>query len=166
MSVEDEIVGIDARIKEIHDSGNYPKYFWGGDGVRFSKNKDNTYTCDNENGGKYTFEALYRHEWYSIFPPSTPQEETKDLGEEVHPIFELNFIPEIWQVKKDTIYAAITAVEDGLEFAKSSLEEHDLNFGRTTKKNKCWAEAIESSIRHMESTLTMLKNCPEKSIDK
>jgi hypothetical protein len=69
--------------------------------------------------------------------------------------------PEIWQVRKDTIYAAITAIEDGLEFARENLSNHDAALGRTTKKNKSWAETIESSIRHMELALNMLKTEPK-----
>lgn len=67
--------------------------------------------------------------------------------------------PEIWQVEKDVIYAAIPAVESGLEYAKELLATHDRDLGRTTLKNKTWAETIEADIRHMTRTLEMLRAC-------
>jgi hypothetical protein len=67
------------------------------------------------------------------------------------------FQPEIWTVEKNVIYAAISAVESGLEYARLSLAEHDTALGRTTKKNKTWAETIEQDIRHMDNTLKMLR---------
>ena len=44
--------------------------------------------------------------------------------------------PEIWTVKKDDIYAAITAIESGICYAQECLATHDLSLGRTTRKNK------------------------------
>ena len=73
------------------------------------------------------------------------------------------YIPENWLVKKDTIYAAITAIEDGLEYARECLAQHEAALGRTTLKNKTWAETMEKDIRHMERTLLMLmevRNAP------
>jgi hypothetical protein len=67
--------------------------------------------------------------------------------------------PEIWQVEKDVIYAAIPSVEAGLEYAKELLAAHDRDLGRTTLKNKTWAETIEADIRHMTRTLEMLRAC-------
>jgi hypothetical protein len=67
--------------------------------------------------------------------------------------------PEIWQVEKDVIYAAIPSVEAGLEYAKELLSAHDRDLGRTTLKNKTWAETIEADIRHMTRTLEMLRAC-------
>lgn len=68
--------------------------------------------------------------------------------------------PHIWTVKKDTIYAAIQAVEDGLESTRELLVKHDAELGRTTQKNKGWAETLEASIAHMERTLAMLRAEP------
>ena len=67
--------------------------------------------------------------------------------------------PEIWRVEKDTIYAAIRAVESGLEYARECLAQHDAALGRNTLKNKTWAETMEKDIRHMERTLGMLRAC-------
>jgi hypothetical protein len=66
---------------------------------------------------------------------------------------------EIWQVEKNVIYASIPAVEAGLEYAKELLAAHDRDLGRTTLKNKTWAETIEDGIRHMTRTLEMLRAC-------
>lgn len=68
--------------------------------------------------------------------------------------------PEIWAVKKDDIYAAIHAVQNGLEYARECLTMHDTNLGRTTYKNKSWAEQMEEDIQHMERTLAALRLCP------
>lgn len=68
--------------------------------------------------------------------------------------------PELWTVKKDDIYAAIHAVQNGLEYARECLSAHDSNLGRTTLKNRTWAERMEEDIRHMESTLNALRLCP------
>ena len=71
----------------------------------------------------------------------------------------LTYQPEIWRVEKDTIYAAIPAVESGLEYARECLAHHETALGRTTLKNKTWAETMEKDIRHMERTLEMLRAC-------
>ena len=71
----------------------------------------------------------------------------------------LTYQPEIWRVEKDTIYAAIPAVESGLEYARECLAQHETALGRTTLKNKTWAETMEKDIRHMERTLEMLRAC-------
>jgi hypothetical protein len=69
------------------------------------------------------------------------------------------YIPEVWSVQKDVIYAATHAVESGLEYVRECLDAHDAALGRTTRKNKVWAETMENDIRHMERTLAMLKAC-------
>ena len=71
----------------------------------------------------------------------------------------LAYVPEIWRVEKDTIYAAIPAVESGLEYARECLATHEISLGRTTLKNKTWAETMEKDIRHMKRTLEMLRAC-------
>ena len=74
------------------------------------------------------------------------------------------YLPEIWRVEKDVIYAAIPAVENGLEYARECLAQHDAALGRTTLKNKAWAETMEKDIRHMERTLELLRACkPDNS---
>jgi len=66
------------------------------------------------------------------------------------------YIPEVWEVKKDAIYAAIHAIESGLEYARQCLCDHDAALGRTTHKNSTWAETIESDIRQMENARDLL----------
>jgi hypothetical protein len=55
--------------------------------------------------------------------------------------------------------AAIHAVGSGLEYARECLAHHDTSLGRTTLKNKAWAETMEGDIRQMERTLEMLHSC-------
>ena len=66
------------------------------------------------------------------------------------------YIPEVWSVKKDAIYAAIYAIESGLEYARQCLTDHDASLGRTTHKNRTWAETIEGDIRQMENARDLL----------
>lgn len=73
------------------------------------------------------------------------------------------YTPEIWSVKKDVIYAAITAVGAGLAWTRECLSAHDSANGRTTRKNRTTAEIMESDIRHMEATLKMLRECGPQS---
>lgn len=68
--------------------------------------------------------------------------------------------PEMWTVAKDVIYAAIPAVENGLEYTRELLAQHDVSLGRTTRKNKLTAEAMERDIEQMERTLGALRKCP------
>ncbi len=70
--------------------------------------------------------------------------------------------PERWTVKKDAIYAAIEAVQSGLEHTRSALCDHDAQLGRTIAKNKWWAETMERDIAQMEKTLAMLKSLPSQ----
>jgi hypothetical protein len=65
--------------------------------------------------------------------------------------------PEIWKVRKDYIYDAIRGLEMGLDYARESLLQHDTNLGRTIRKNKVWAEMMESDIRYIEKALKNLK---------
>jgi hypothetical protein len=67
-------------------------------------------------------------------------------------------IPETWIVPKYFIYASIVAVQNGLEYARECLLQHDSALGRTTYKNKTWAETIERDILQMEKTLEDLKS--------
>jgi hypothetical protein len=78
---------------------------------------------------------------------------TQNIWKHIH----LDYQPEIWHVEKDTIYAATNAVESGLEYARECLAQHEMILGRTTLKNKTWAETMEKDIRHMERTLQTLQ---------
>jgi hypothetical protein len=67
--------------------------------------------------------------------------------------------PELWTVQKDDIYAAIHALDAGLEHTKSALIEHEVNYGRMTLKNRLWAEQIEKDIEVIELALERLRKC-------
>jgi hypothetical protein len=69
-----------------------------------------------------------------------------------------NYQPDIWHVKADTMYDTIVAMEAGLAYAKECLLTHETTLGRTTLKNKTWAEIIERDIRHLELTLKNLRD--------
>lgn len=66
--------------------------------------------------------------------------------------------PEYLSVDKEIIYAARIAVNNALEYATECLTTHDATLGRTTLKNKTWAEHIEQDIRNITTTLNKL-NC-------
>lgn len=69
------------------------------------------------------------------------------------------YMPEIWQVPKDAIYFAIPAVEAGLEYTRELLANHDVSLGRTTRKNKLTAEAMERDIEQMLKAIKYLRAC-------
>jgi hypothetical protein len=60
-------------------------------------------------------------------------------------------------IEKDTIYALVLAAENGLEYAMECLAIHDQQLGRTTKKNKSWAERMEMDIRQMKLALELYR---------
>jgi len=64
-----------------------------------------------------------------------------------------SYEPEMWTVRKDYIYAAIAAIKNGIEYAQMCLAEHDSALGRTTIKNRNWAETMEKDIRQMKQAL-------------
>lgn len=68
------------------------------------------------------------------------------------------YIPEIWKIEKDTIYAAISALKLGLEYAKETLIIHDQQLGRSLKRHREWAENIEIDIKEIQQALDKLKN--------
>jgi hypothetical protein len=72
----------------------------------------------------------------------------------------------MWTAPKDYFYAAIKAVDDGLSYANECLAQHDLSLGRTTRKNKTWAETMEADIRHMTQTLAWLRSVNPYSFEK
>ena len=55
-------------------------------------------------------------------------------------------------------------MESGLEYARECLTAHDSALGRTTHKNKTWAETMDGDIRHMKRTLAMLRSCGPNSV--
>ena len=73
--------------------------------------------------------------------------------------------PEIWSVKKDDIYAAITAIESGICYAQECLATQDQSLGRTTRKNKSSAERMESDLRQMSLAHAALRLLPNAGAD-
>lgn len=65
--------------------------------------------------------------------------------------------PECWLMQKDSIYAARTALQAGLENTQELLADHDARLGRTTRGNRCTAERLEAEIREMQAALEKLK---------
>lgn len=49
------------------------------------------------------------------------------------------------------------AIYSGREYAQMCLTEHDATLGRTTIKNRVWAENMERDIRQMDHALERLK---------
>lgn len=49
-------------------------------------------------------------------------------------------------------------LEDGLENTQSALIEHDSSLGRTTHKNRWWAETLERQIAEMKAVIQKLPN--------
>jgi hypothetical protein len=48
-------------------------------------------------------------------------------------------------------------VKNGLEYARECLSEHDARLGRSSLKNKAWAEVMEKDIAKFEQVLAQLK---------
>lgn len=65
--------------------------------------------------------------------------------------------PEKWVIEKDLVYKIISCLEAGLENTQSTLTEHDTSLGRTTTKNRMWAETLEQEIRDMKDCIKQLK---------
>ena len=72
-----------------------------------------------------------------------------------------DYISDVWPVSKYDIYAARDAIAIGLVHTKESLEQHDSVCGRSTAKNKMWAERLEKDITQMEDALQALKAYPK-----
>lgn len=71
--------------------------------------------------------------------------------------FPKTYQPEILAVPRPEIEMIIYSLEIGLENTQAVLIEHDASLGRTTKKNKSWAETLEGDIEFIKSSLTFLK---------
>jgi hypothetical protein len=73
----------------------------------------------------------------------------------------LEYQPEIWAVKKDDIYAARSALTDGIAYTKELLANHDRDLGRTHRSNKIAAEHMERAIKDMQCALIGLRRYSE-----
>ncbi len=74
--------------------------------------------------------------------------------------------PEKWTVYKDDVYAAIDALDAGIEFSRELLADHHERLGRTTAKNRWWAEVLERGIEKMEKSRERLRCYSEHAMPK
>lgn len=61
--------------------------------------------------------------------------------------------PAVTEVDEPFLLDCKESLEAGLEFTQGALAEHDASLGRTTFKNKSWAETMEKSITQMRSCI-------------
>jgi len=65
--------------------------------------------------------------------------------------------PTIIEVDESFLLDCKESLEAGLEFTQDSLIEHDASLGRTTFKNKSWAETMEESISKTKSCIKRIE---------
>ena len=66
--------------------------------------------------------------------------------------------PEMMAFERDFVLCDLKfAIEAGMEYAQECLTRHDQELGRTTKKNKTWAETMEKDIAQMKQSLEKIK---------
>lgn len=61
-----------------------------------------------------------------------------------------------FQVSRGLLSEARYAGESALEYARELLARHDAELGRTTRKNRQWAETLEADILRFEAFLNNL----------
>lgn len=90
--------------------------------------------------------------------PFTPKEHLPDFyGGSMFPKFQ-EYQPEMITVEKFFLLHDLKfSIEAGLEYAQECLTRHDQELGRTTKKNKSWAETIEKDVAQMKQALERIK---------
>lgn len=74
-------------------------------------------------------------------------------------ITSMQYQPHMWNVKQDDVEFAEHVVRKGLAYTEECLRIHDVALGRTTYKNRMWAETMESDIRQMKASLVQLHKC-------
>lgn len=65
--------------------------------------------------------------------------------------------PLMIQIPEQDLRNILDCLESGLESTQELLIQHDVNFGRTTKKNKMLAEIMESEIERTKTVIKQLK---------
>jgi len=75
-----------------------------------------------------------------------------------HSIFNepTTYKPEVWAMRKDTIYEARDALACGIENTEELLIMHDRDLGRSTKSNRLNAERLEQEIQKMKISFAKL----------
>jgi Ribonuclease G/E len=61
------------------------------------------------------------------------------------------------QIPEQDLRNIFDCLESGLESTEELLIQHDVNFGRTTKKNKMLANILESEIERTKTVIKQLK---------
>lgn len=64
---------------------------------------------------------------------------------------------ELWYIDRTLVENTIFCLESGLEKTQSALIEHDVALGRTTTKNRMWAETLEQEIKDTKECIRQLK---------
>jgi len=59
----------------------------------------------------------------------------------------MTYQPTFASVDTEILRRALAAAEDAREWASELLAVHDLNLGRTTRKNRLMAQQLEASVR-------------------
>ncbi len=77
--------------------------------------------------------------------------------EEVCPMAFKGVPPTFVSVNQEIVRRALAIAEDAREFAQELLTRHDEELGRTTLKNKMWAEQLEKSITQAKVGITELR---------
>ena len=64
---------------------------------------------------------------------------------------------ELWYIDRTLVENTISCLQSGLENTQSTLVEHDRVLGRTTTKNRMWAETLEQEIKDTKECIRQLK---------
>lgn len=80
------------------------------------------------------------------------------MADNEHPIgIPLAKMPTWVSVDIEVLRAALAIAEDAREFAQELLTRHDDELGRTTKKNRMWAEQLEKSVNQAKVGIERLR---------
>ena len=83
-------------------------------------------------------------------------DELPELGSECPEIL-IEFLSiEYRSVDTELLKSVHASLEMAVEHVRSLLAEHDTNLGRSTRKNRVWAQQLESDIRMLESSYEKL----------
>jgi len=100
-----------------------------------------------------------------LFPPKTINQTThnriksqKTDNSPPHPFANIQeYRSETVRIEIPELENAIDALQAGLEHTQTALIEHDASSGRTTRRNKFWAQTLETDIAAMEKSIKFLK---------
>ena len=65
--------------------------------------------------------------------------------------------PIVYEIPKETIILARSVIESGIEYLNMTRFEHERNLGRTTRKNRAWAERMEADLAEMRSEVERMR---------